>query len=73
MTGELDVDAVAAVPGVTQPRLVDHRLTCSVQGSIGPLLQVLSATGVIELDSHEQSLEEVFLREFDTAEPVAGR
>lgn len=73
ITGELDVDAVAAVPGVAQPRLVDHRLTCSVQGSIGPLLQMLSATGVIELDSHEQSLEEVFLREFDTAEPVAGR
>ncbi len=73
VTGELDTVTLRGVPGVGNPRLAGHKLTCSVQGSIGPLLRKLTAAGVVELDSHELSLEEVFLHEFDTAEPVAGR
>jgi ABC-2 type transport system ATP-binding protein len=40
-------------------------VTCSVRGSVAPLLDVLSGSDVIELDSHEKSLEEVFFGEFE--------
>ncbi|MVU82372.1 ATP-binding cassette domain-containing protein [Nocardia sp. ET3-3] len=70
----LDPARLLDVPGVADPRVAGRRLTCSVQGSIGPLLDVLAAAGVVELDSHELSLEEVFLHEFETTpEPAAGR
>jgi ABC-2 type transport system ATP-binding protein len=84
-TGRLATTDVARVPGVTEPRIKDHLLTCAVQGSVAPLLDVLSAADVVELDSHEMSLEEVFLGELDqaapttpaaghrTAQPAAGR
>ncbi|MTL16019.1 ATP-binding cassette domain-containing protein [Nocardia seriolae] len=74
VSGALDPARLREIPGVGDPRVTGSRLTCSVQGSIGPLLDVLTAAGVVELDSHELSLEEVFLHEFETArEPAAGR
>jgi ABC-2 type transport system ATP-binding protein len=72
-TGQLSAAQLRHVPGVSDPRVQDHQLSCAVQGSIGPLLKVLSAAGVVELDSHELSLEEVFLGEFDQPpQPGAG-
>jgi ABC-2 type transport system ATP-binding protein len=72
-TGRLSAAQLAQVPGVSDPRVADHQLSCAVQGPIGPLLKVLSAAGVVELDSHELSLEEVFLGEFDQPpQPRAG-
>ena len=65
--GRLSDADVAHVPGVSEPRIEDHLLTCAVQGSVAPLLDVLSAADVVELDSHEMSLEEVFLGELDQA------
>jgi ABC-2 type transport system ATP-binding protein len=41
-------------------------VTCSVRGSIAPLLGWLTAHDVVELDSRELSLEEVFVSEFAT-------
>ena len=64
-TGELDAAQLQQLPGVSQPHISGHQFTCSVQGSIGPLLESLAAAGVVELDSHEMSLEEVFLHEFE--------
>jgi hypothetical protein len=68
---------VARVPGVSESRIEDHLLTCAVHGSVAPLLDVLSPADVIELDSHEMSLEEVFLGELDqtpsATQPAAGR
>ncbi|APA96516.1 ABC transporter ATP-binding protein [Nocardia seriolae] len=70
----LDPERLQGIPGVGDPRVTDHHLTCSVQGTIRPLLDVLTAAGVVELDSHELSLEEVFLHEFETTpEPATGR
>jgi ABC-2 type transport system ATP-binding protein len=72
-TGQLTTAQLRHVPGVSDPRVEDHQLSCAVQGPIGPLLAVLSAAGVVELDSHELSLEEVFLGEFDRPpQPGAG-
>jgi ABC-2 type transport system ATP-binding protein len=78
-TGRLDL-ADLDLPGVSDAIVDDHHVGCAVQGSIAPLLSVLSAANVVELDSHELSLEEVFLSEFDqptgparSAEVAAGR
>lgn len=76
-TGRLDVADLARLPGVSEPTVDDHHLACAVQGSVAPLLSALSAADVVELDSHELSLEEVFLGEFDepprAAQMAAGR
>jgi ABC-type multidrug transport system ATPase subunit len=71
-TGRLCTADVAHIPGVTEPRIEDHLLTCAVQGSVAPLLDVLSAADTVELDSHEMSLEEVFLGELDQPPPPAS-
>ncbi len=63
--GQVTAAELGRVPGVTDPRVDDHHLSCAVQGSVGPLLRALSAAAVVELDSHELSLEEVFLGEFE--------
>lgn len=63
-TGHLTATDLARIPGVSEPRVKDHLATCAVRGSVAPLLASLSAVGVTELDSHELSLEEVFLAEF---------
>lgn len=70
--GTLDVTKLEAVPGVSDPRIADHHVTCSVQGSVGPLLESLATADVVELDSHEMSLEEVFLREFEDPHQLAA-
>jgi ABC-2 type transport system ATP-binding protein len=63
--GTVDPAALARVPGVSDPTVTDHHVTCAVQGRVAPLLHLLSTADVLELDSHELSLEEVFLGEFD--------
>ena len=59
---------LAAVPGVSEGAVADHTVSCTVHGDVGPLVGLLSTWGVVELDSRELSLEEVFLSEF-AAEP----
>lgn len=65
IAGQLDAAHLERLPGVSQAHVTDHQVTCSVQGSIGPLIESLAAADVVELDSHEMSLEEVFLHEFE--------
>jgi ABC-type multidrug transport system ATPase subunit len=80
-TGRLSTVDIDRVPGVSESRIDDHLLTCAVHGDIAPLLHLLSDAHVVELDSHEMSLEEVFLGELDQpalaaaapAAPGAGR
>ena len=55
---------LARVPGVTDARVDRELVTCTVHGPIGPLLAWLTSCEVVELDSRELSLEEVFLTEF---------
>ncbi len=76
-TGALSTMDIDHLPGVSEPHIDDHLLTCAVHGDIAPLLHLLSDAHVVELDSHEMSLEEVFLGELDhvpaAAAPAAGR
>jgi ABC-2 type transport system ATP-binding protein len=60
-----DAAALARLPGVEDARVVDERVTCTVHGPVTAVLRWLIDGGVVELDSRELSLEEVFLSEFD--------
>ena len=65
--GRPGVDDLAAVPGVSDARIDGSMVTCAVRGPVSPLLTWLTAHGVVEVDSRELSLEEVFLSEFEPA------
>ena len=52
---------LSAVPGVGSVEIEGHMVRCQVRGSIEPLLQVLTNSGVTQLVSREPSLEELFL------------
>lgn len=58
---ELDLARLRSVPGLSDVALTDHHLRCTVRGDFEPLLEALVPAGVVELDSEELSLEEVFL------------
>jgi len=62
--GDLDAVGVARLPGVSEVEVDGDRLACTVRGPVGPLLTWLERRDVVELDSRELSLEEVFLSEF---------
>jgi ABC-2 type transport system ATP-binding protein len=62
---------LGCIPGVTDVQLDDHHLACSIRGPVSPLLHVLIAAGVVEIDSRELSLEEIFLSEFEGTVPGA--
>jgi ABC-2 type transport system ATP-binding protein len=64
-----DVAELARLPGVSDAEISGDLVTCAVRGSVGPLLAWLSAGQVVELDSRELSLEEVFLTEFAPGAP----
>jgi ABC-2 type transport system ATP-binding protein len=59
--GEVPVAAVRAVSGVDHVEVTDHRLRCIVRGSFDPLIKALAGSEILNLNSHEPSLEEVFL------------
>jgi ABC-2 type transport system ATP-binding protein len=60
-----DVTELAGLPGVDDARIDGERVTCTVHGPVTALLGWLIEGDVVELDSRELSLEEVFLSEFD--------
>jgi ABC-type multidrug transport system ATPase subunit len=53
--------AIRSAMGVEDVVVSDHRLTCTVRGPFEPLLKALDGANVINLVSHEPSLEEIFL------------
>jgi ABC-2 type transport system ATP-binding protein len=65
--GALLAADLGALPGVGDVRIEDHHLTCSVRGPVSPLLQALVGAQVVEVDSRELSLEEVFISEYEMA------
>jgi ABC-2 type transport system ATP-binding protein len=71
--GTLLATEVESLPGVSEVRLEDHHLTCSVRGPVSPLLQTLVDAGVVEVDSRELTLEEIFISEYETAATRADR
>ena len=70
--GELRAEEVATLPGISAAAVDDHHFTCTVQGPIAPLLQRLEKAGIVELDSHEMTLEEVFFAHIREHEPAAA-
>lgn len=64
---DADLAILSALPGVSDTGVDGDVVRCAVHGSIAPLLEWLAARDVVELDSRELSLEEVFLSEFESA------
>ncbi|HXZ98748.1 MAG TPA: ABC transporter ATP-binding protein [Candidatus Binatia bacterium] len=67
--GEVPLEAIRACPGIDHVASEDHHLVCDVHGSVAPLLEALGRGQVLNLVTHEPSLEEVFLAQFRD-EPV---
>ena len=71
-TVELDLPParLSAIAGVSDVQVEDHHVHCRIRGRVAPLLEVLDAAGVVEIDSQEMSLEELFLEEY--SQPLAS-
>ena len=50
-----------ALPGLLDPRVVDHRFTATLSGPIGPLLSLLAEHRITSMLVEEPDLEEAFL------------
>ena len=70
--GDLSAEDIASLPGVSAAAFDDHHFTCTVQGTIAPLIHRLDKASVVELDSHEMTLEEVFFAHIGEPEPAAA-
>jgi ABC-2 type transport system ATP-binding protein len=59
--GEPPVEAIRRAEGVDGVTAEDHRVRCLVRGSFEPLLTAVAGAHVVNLTSHEPSLEDTFL------------
>jgi ABC-2 type transport system ATP-binding protein len=66
-SGDVPVEAVRRAAGVDGVTVDNHRLHCVVHGSFEPLLAAVAEAHVVNMSSHEPSLEETFLAYY--AEP----
>ncbi|HET7465298.1 MAG TPA: ABC transporter ATP-binding protein [Candidatus Dormibacteraeota bacterium] len=66
----LEPSRLVAIPGVSDVQVENHHVRCRVRGRVAPLLEVLNAAGVVEIDSQEMSLEELFLEQY--SQPLAS-
>ncbi len=66
--GDVPLEAIRAADGVDDVTAENHRVRCVVHGSFEPLLAAVTAAHVVNLSSHEPSLEETFL-EYYSATP----
>jgi ABC-2 type transport system ATP-binding protein len=69
--GGVPVDAIRAADGVEDVVAEDHRVRCVVRGTFEPLLAAIAGAHVVNLSSHEPSLEEMFLGYYSAAEREA--
>jgi ABC-2 type transport system ATP-binding protein len=60
-SGEPPLAALGAVPGLEQVRADGRQVTAILRGNVEPLLDAIRGRGVVDLQSREPSLEEVFL------------
>src|SRR5262249_56971544 len=66
--GDVPAEAVRRAAGVDDVTAENHRVRCVVRGSFEPLMDALVGTHVVNLSSHEPSLEEAFLAYYSGAE-----
>ena len=59
--GAVPLEAIRRAEGVDRVEAVDHRVRFVVRGSFEPVMRALAGSEVVNLVSHEPSLEEVFL------------
>jgi ABC-2 type transport system ATP-binding protein len=66
--GDVPVEAVRRADGVDDVTTDDHRVHCVVRGSFEPLIAAIAGAHVVNLTSHEPSLEDTFL-EYYSGQP----
>ena len=59
--GEVPAGAIRAADGVDDLAVENHRVRCVVRGSFEPLMTAIAGAHVVNLTSHEPSLEDTFL------------
>jgi ABC-2 type transport system ATP-binding protein len=59
--GDVPLEAIRAAAGVDRVQAENHRVRCVVRGTFESLMKALAGARVVNLTSHEPSLEEVFL------------
>jgi ABC-2 type transport system ATP-binding protein len=59
--GPPPADAIRSVADVDHVEVDDYRVRCTVHGSFAGLMKAITTSEVVNLTSHEPSLEEVFL------------
>jgi len=65
--GDVPVEMIRRADGVEGVTVENHRVHCLVRGSFEPLIAAVAGAHVVNLSSHEPSLEEMFLTYY--AEP----
>jgi ABC-2 type transport system ATP-binding protein len=68
-SGEVPVEAIRRAEGVDSVAIENHRVLCVVRGSFEPLMAAVAGAHVVNLTSHEPSLEEAFLEYYAEAKP----
>ena len=63
---------LAGVAGVSEVRVVEGRLTCRLEGDVGPFLAALVGVGARDLTIEPARLEEAFLEFYEDAIQGAG-
>ena len=66
--GGVPVEAIRSADGVDEVTVENHRVHCVVRGSFEPLMAAVAGAHVVNLSSHEPSLEEAFLAYYSGAE-----
>jgi ABC-2 type transport system ATP-binding protein len=67
------VPALAAVPGISDLVVDGSRVSCRLEGEVGPFLAALAGADVVDLTIEPASLEEAFLEFYaDDADAAAG-
>jgi ABC-2 type transport system ATP-binding protein len=61
--------AFTGVPGITDVRLDGCLLRCSMQGVVDPLIKALGKYHVVDLNSHEEDLEDTFVALYGEVTP----
>jgi ABC-2 type transport system ATP-binding protein len=61
--------AIRSAAGIEDVVVEDHTVTCTVRGTVDPLLKALDGATVTNMVSHEPSLEEIFLTYYRAETP----
>jgi ABC-2 type transport system ATP-binding protein len=68
--GDGELPSLDGVPGVSAiARTTDGRLTCQLEGDVGPFLAALAGHRIVDLTIEPAHLEEAFLELYEDAEP----